>query len=215
MLKAIFFATKSRLIPLLLAPGPFIVLALSAWISPESVSCLPEARVSGFLWNTQGPGYGLIKATVLSAHGRFEEALALNPLIAVAFPLLIAASCYGVWILIARLAELFRNREVSTAIISTYLIITFALGMAALSPVCVPHAFLTRLVPECTTKARGAPPCLLCGMTTAYLEISNGHWAAAASKNRGAVALFLFSLCNLTLSPTLAFAGRRRMEVCS
>jgi hypothetical protein len=105
-----------------------------------------------------------------------------------------------------------QKRELALALLGAYGVITLLLGTLALLPVVVPHERILPLVPECTTRERGEPPCPLCGMTTAYLDISRGDWAAAARNNRGAVPLYLFSIINLVLFPPLAWSVRGRME---
>ncbi|MBN2337048.1 MAG: DUF2752 domain-containing protein [Acidobacteria bacterium] len=98
------------------------------------------------------------------------------------------------------------------ALLGVYGVITLILGALALLPLVVPHERLLPLVPECTARERGEPPCPLCGMTTAYLDISRGRWGAAARNHRGAVPLYLFSIINLALFPPLAWSARDRME---
>jgi len=105
-----------------------------------------------------------------------------------------------------------QKRELVLALLGVYGVITLILAALALLPVVAPHERLLPLVPECTTRERGEPPCPLCGMTTAYFDISEGRWTAAAARNRGAVPLYLFSIINLVLFPPLAWSVRGRME---
>lgn len=105
--------------------------------------------------------------------------------------------------------------ELAPALLAVYGVLTLLLGAAALLPVAVPHERILPLVPECATRARGEPPCPLCGMTTAYLDISRGRWGAAGAENGGAVPLYLFSIINLFLFPPLAWYARGRKEVCA
>ena len=107
---------------------------------------------------------------------------------------------------------MLQKKELVLALLGVYGVITLVLAALALLPVVAPHERLPPLVPECTTRERGEPPCPLCGMTMAYLEISRGRWGAAARSNRGAVPLYLFSIINLALFPPLAWSVRGRME---
>lgn len=62
-------------------------------------------------------------------------------------------------------------------------------GLIVIAPLLVPSEFLLHLFPVCAAKAAGRS-CILCGMTTAFVQIGAGNFAGAQVANRGALALY-------------------------
>ena len=71
-----------------------------------------------------------------------------------------------------------------------WLIIGFVSGLAVISPLVFPAESLFSIFPICAAKAAGGQ-CLLCGMTTAFVQIGTGDLGAARQANGGS--LFLYS----------------------
>ena len=53
-----------------------------------------------------------------------------------------------------------------------------------------------RIAPKCESKARGGPPCILCGATTGFLRIAEGDLGGATEANRASVPLFFAFAAN-------------------
>src|SRR3990170_4120038 len=70
-----------------------------------------------------------------------------------------------------------------------WLIVSVALAAAIVAPFVAPAEVLYGVFPECEAKRRGSA-CSLCGMTTAFVQISNGDLAGAQSSNSGSIALW-------------------------
>jgi hypothetical protein len=99
-------------------------------------------------------------------------------------------------------------REIGTSLILAWLALSVAAGGVLLAPFVLPPAALDALVPECQWKAKYHRECILCGMTTSFVEISRGDFRAAARHNQGSLPLFLALLANECLA--LGFALRQR-----
>lgn len=52
-------------------------------------------------------------------------------------------------------------------------------------------------VPVCMSIQYQGKPCIMCGSTSAFYEISKGHWNRALESNKIAVILYLFIWINL------------------
>jgi hypothetical protein len=87
--------------------------------------------------------------------------------------------------------------EIGTALILAWLALSVAACGVVLAPfVLPPAALLGALAPECPWKAKHHRECILCGMTTSFVEIPRGDFRAAARHNQGSLPLFLALLAN-------------------
>jgi hypothetical protein len=60
----------------------------------------------------------------------------------------------------------------------------------------LPESAIIQLSPVCESKARGEAPCPLCGMTTAFLLISDARFAEAHQVNRAGIPLYAAFVLN-------------------
>lgn len=102
--------------------------------------------------------------------------------------------------------------DVKPALTGVWLIVSLALAVAAIAPFILPAESLYGVFPECEAKRRGGS-CALCGMTTAYVLIARGDFAAAQESNSGSVALWSVSVLNFIAASAyslLSLVRRRR-----
>jgi len=62
-------------------------------------------------------------------------------------------------------------------------------GLIVIAPLVLSSGFLLDLFPVCAARAAGRS-CILCGMTTAFVQIASGDFTGAQVSNRGALALY-------------------------
>ncbi|MGE5351452.1 MAG: DUF2752 domain-containing protein [Acidobacteriota bacterium] len=88
-----------------------------------------------------------------------------------------------------------------------FFIVWAALSIAALFiliiPFVLPESTIFKLTPVCESKRLGLGQCPLCGMTTAFVEISKGELTKAFNSNRASLALYSVLVLN-----QLFFVGR-------
>ena len=68
------------------------------------------------------------------------------------------------------------------------------------------------LIPPCEWKTRYSRECPFCGMTTSFLDISEGHLDAAQRVNRAGIPLYVLFVSNELCA--LAFLRRKRAPSC-
>jgi hypothetical protein len=81
--------------------------------------------------------------------------------------------------------------------------------MAVVAPFLVPAEVLYGVFSECEAKRQGTA-CALCGMTTAFVQISDGDLAGAQSSNSGSIALWSASLVNFGAAIAYSFRVLQR-----
>lgn len=73
-------------------------------------------------------------------------------------------------------------------------IVWMAISIVLLSTLLAPWIFtpeqIASAVPRCEWKARYGRECVLCGMTTAFIDIAHGRWGEAGRTNRGSIPLY-------------------------
>jgi len=69
-----------------------------------------------------------------------------------------------------------------------------------------------RLSPVCESKAKYGRPCSFCGMTTSFLDISEGQFDRAGRANRAGLPLYGLFVSNEL--GALAFFGRKGVNRC-
>jgi len=87
--------------------------------------------------------------------------------------------------------------------------VTLSLAIMAVlvSPFALGRERLTHLVPVCEWKAKYGRECAFCGMTTSFLDISDGRLGEASHANRAGIPLYLLFVANEFCA--LAFFRRR------
>jgi hypothetical protein len=75
------------------------------------------------------------------------------------------------------------------------------------SPFALGRERLARMVPVCEWKAKYGRECAFCGMTTSFLDISEGRLREAGHANRAGIPLYLLFVANEICA--LAFIRRK------
>jgi hypothetical protein len=92
------------------------------------------------------------------------------------------------------------HKQLKLSLIISWLV----LSSLALSILILPHVLsdesILHLVPNCEWKARYNKECALCGMTTAFINISKGDFEQAYQANKGSLFLYGFLLLNQLLA---------------
>lgn len=79
-----------------------------------------------------------------------------------------------------------------------------------LLPVVAPDEVIRDLAPQCQSKQLDGTPCVLCGMTDAFMKLSRGDVHGARDANRGSLWLYACLLLNQAcLATVLARASAR------
>lgn len=71
----------------------------------------------------------------------------------------------------------------------TWMVLAVIGGVLIATPYAVPHTMLEGWVGTCPSKAAGSS-CALCGMTTAFYLISEGHWREATASHAASIPLY-------------------------
>jgi len=93
-----------------------------------------------------------------------------------------------------------------------WITLSLAFLMILAAPFLLGRERLAALVPACERKARFGTECALCGMTTSFLEISQGKFGAARRANRAGIPLYLTFVSNEILA--LVWVRRKRSGTC-
>lgn len=88
--------------------------------------------------------------------------------------------------------------DLSYALRIVWLILSIVSGLAVLSPLFLSPSFVFRLFPVCQAKLTGSS-CVLCGMTTAFVSIGQGDFAAAQTANPASLTLYFTLLLNFMM----------------
>lgn len=87
--------------------------------------------------------------------------------------------------------------------------VTLSLAILAVlvSPFALGRERLARMVPVCDWKSKYERECAFCGMTTSFLDISEGRLGEASHANRAGIPLYLLFVANEICA--LAFIRRK------
>jgi hypothetical protein len=99
--------------------------------------------------------------------------------------------------------------DVKPALTSTWLIVSGVMAAAAAAPFVLPAEVLYGLASECPAGLRGSP-CLLCGMTTAWVHIAQGDLASAQHSNAGSIPLWTVAVLNFVVAVAYSIMMLRR-----
>ena len=80
--------------------------------------------------------------------------------------------------------------DLKRALFLVWIAVSAVGGVAVAAPLVFPEDVVDRIAPKCESKARGGPPCMLCGATTGFLRIAGGDLGGATEANRASVPLF-------------------------
>lgn len=108
--------------------------------------------------------------------------------------------------------------EIKKAFIIVWFIISFVIFLMLLFPFILPNNTILSIVPTCEWKIKYHKDCSLCGMTTAFILLSEGHIKAALTYNKGCLFLYMLFIINeavilyyMFLAFALKFTNNRRI----
>lgn len=93
-----------------------------------------------------------------------------------------------------------------------WLTVSLGILLVLVSPFVLGRERAAHLAPTCESKARYGRECAFCGMTTSFLDLSEGRVHDAAQSNRGGIPVFLLFLVNEVCA--LAFFSRKGAITC-
>jgi hypothetical protein len=86
--------------------------------------------------------------------------------------------------------------QMRAGLLAVWLIISSVILPVLVAPFVLPPRTVFSLAPQCEWRAKHGRECVLCGMTTSFVLISEGRLDAALHKNRGSVPLFAAMVLN-------------------
>lgn len=167
-------------------------VAMLAVLPPQWVQRGPNLCLVKIVTGLECYGCGMTRAVSLLLHGDAAGAMAFNRGSTVVLPLLI---------LIA-LSALFTSKNPAQAAEarSALRLVWIAVSAVAFGLLLTPWIFtptqIAAVVPRCEWKARYHRECVLCGMTTAFIQIREGRLRQARQANAGALPLYAGALLN-------------------
>lgn len=91
-------------------------------------------------------------------------------------------------------------QEVRVALTSTWLLVSAALLSVLMAPHLLSESTILSVSGALASPHHGQEPCLLCGMTRAFMAISRGNLAEAVTFHRWSVALYGTLLANQVMA---------------
>lgn len=88
------------------------------------------------------------------------------------------------------------TREFRQGFFIVWAVLSLSALFILLAPFVLPENALFSLAPVCENKRLGRGECPLCGMTTAFFEISKGDFSRALYSNRASAALYSILVLN-------------------
>ena len=104
------------------------------------------------------------------------------------------------------------NPDTMSALRIVWMALTLAILALLVSPFLLGRERVSELVPMCERQARYGLACPFCGMTSSFLDISEGRFSAAGHANRAGIPLYLSFVSNEFCA--LAFLRRKRGTTC-
>lgn len=90
----------------------------------------------------------------------------------------------------------FITQELKQALGIVWLVVSLLILGALTAPFALGRERVARLVPACEWKSKYGRECAFCGMTTSFLDISEGRFGDAAGANRAGIPLYLLFVSN-------------------
>lgn len=87
-------------------------------------------------------------------------------------------------------------RDLRTALQMVWMTLSLLVLMILAAPFLLGRERVAGLAPVCERKARFGTECALCGMTTSFLDISEGRFDTARRANRAGIPLYLIFISN-------------------
>ena len=88
------------------------------------------------------------------------------------------------------------QREINNALKIIWMVITLLTTLLILIPFIVDRDKILNNTPVCISVSKYNVECALCGMTRAFIEISNGNFIKAYTLNKGSLFLYVAFLAN-------------------
>jgi len=104
------------------------------------------------------------------------------------------------------------NTDARASLRWAWLLLSLAILAALVSPFVMGRERIARIVPVCDRKARTGLECPFCGMTTSFLDISEGQFPEAHRENHAGIPLYLGFVANEICA--LAVVRRKRGNSC-
>ncbi len=100
--------------------------------------------------------------------------------------------------------------QVRTALLAAWLIVSAVILPVLAAPFVLPPNTIFSLAPQCQWKAKYGRECVLCGMTTSFILISEGRLNAALHRNRASIPLYAALVWNECAAVWYAWGGLRQ-----
>lgn len=89
------------------------------------------------------------------------------------------------------------GKEFRQSFFVLWAVLSLAAFIILLIPFIFPESTIYSLTPLCENRRLGKGECPLCGMTSAFIEISKGDFSRALVSNRFSLVLYGIMVCNL------------------
>ncbi|MGE5400494.1 MAG: DUF2752 domain-containing protein [Ignavibacteriales bacterium] len=87
---------------------------------------------------------------------------------------------------------------VKRSFLVVWIIISSVIFLVLMSPFLLEDEAIYRIAPRCESRVKYNRECVMCGMTTAFIQISRGNLKKASENNRAGIYLYsLFAANNL------------------
>jgi hypothetical protein len=180
--KPALYAVRS----LRLATGAWLLTMTAipfAWLERLPVHCLLRP-----LLGKPCPGCGLSHSVWSLLHGQIGAAFRWNPMGFAALPLAVAfagTGFAGAGALLRKAAAPLRipAAQARAALLWVWAVVSVTMALILVSSAAVPEQTLYRVAPACQYRLRYGRPCVLCGMTHAFVSISRFRISQARREN--------------------------------
>lgn len=88
------------------------------------------------------------------------------------------------------------KRQLKLSLTISWLVLSLVAFVILILPHVLSNESVFRLMPICESKAKYSTECVLCGMTTSFIDISHGDFRQAYLANRGSIPLYFLLLSN-------------------
>jgi len=92
-----------------------------------------------------------------------------------------------------------KKKEQKWALLIVWSIFSVATTLIILLPFFVDRGTVLQITPTCISKSQFNIECSLCGMTRAFIEISDGNYSKAYDLNGGSILVYISFLLNSTI----------------
>lgn len=90
----------------------------------------------------------------------------------------------------------FSTPELKQALRIVWLVVSLLILFALIAPFAFGRDRVASIVPVCEWKSKYGRQCAFCGMTTSFLDISDGRLGDATHANRAGIPLYLLFVSN-------------------